>query len=194
MSTDKTTRERAAGRPARRAAGSRPSTARRPAARAPRAASGRSSRQTGPSEGVAEKIAGAVKDGVSDPRATLAAHRVPVLVAGVVLILIVALYGPACGLYQAWRENGVLQAEEARSSAESAELEGDIDTLMTEDGIKDEARRRGYVDEGETRIIVDDGGSAEDEPADDAQGDDTPWYLGVTDFIFQYHPSDEGER
>lgn len=116
----------------------------------------------------------------------MAAHRVPLIVAGVALVLIVALYGPTCGLYQAWRENGVLQAEQARASEESAELESDINTLMTEDGIKDEARRRGYVEEGETRIVVD-GAEQEEGTADDARTDETPWYLSVADFIFQYH-------
>ena len=81
-----------------------------------------------------------------DLKATIAAHRVPVIAGVVVLALFVAMYGPACGLYQAWRENGLLQAEQERTSSESSELEGDISSLMTEEGIKDEARRK-YINE-----------------------------------------------
>ena len=172
MSENTTRRTRGTTRPTRRAKSSRQT--RRPA-------------ETRPSRPAAlDRVGEAVKRGASDPRSTVAAHRVPLIAVGVVLVLVVALYGPACGLYQAWRENGVLQAEQARASEESAELESDINTLMTEDGIKDEARRRGYVEEGETRIVVD-GAEQDEDASDDAQPDETPWYLSVADFMFQYH-------
>ena len=94
------------------------------------------------------------------------------------------------------RENGALQAEQAQASAESEELEGDISSLMTEEGIKDEARRRGYVEEGETRVVVEGAGEeGSDETATSGDAtDDTPWYLRVADFVFQYRTSDEGEK
>lgn len=122
--------------------------------------------------------------------ATLAAHRTPVIACAVLLALFVALYGPACGLYQAWRENGELRAEQERSSSESSELEGDISSLMSEEGIKDEARRHGYVEEGETRIVVE-GAEEEGSQTDEAQDDEVPWYLRVGDFVFQYHEDSE---
>lgn len=172
MSENATRRTRDAARPTRRAKS--PRQTRRPV-------------ETPPSRPAAlDRVGEAVRRGAADPRSAMAAHRVPLIVAGVALVLIVALYGPTCGLYQAWRENGVLQAEQARASEESAELESDINTLMTEDGIKDEARRRGYVEEGETRIVVD-GAEQDEDASDDVQPDETPWYLSVADFIFQYH-------
>lgn len=125
----------------------------------------------------------------------VSAHRI-LLAAGVaVVVVLAALYAPTCGLYQAWREHGLLQAEQAQAATESAELESDIDALMTEDGIKDEARKRGYVEEGETRIVVNGASSDEDASADqDAQDDAdvTPWYLELADAIFQYDADDEG--
>lgn len=142
--------------------------------------------------GAAGRAAEALRDGVPGLRTFLGAHRVPAICCLVAAVVVAALYGPACDLYRAWRDNGVKAAEASALTAESEEVQGDIDTLMTEDGIKDEARRRGYVDEGETRIVVE-GGEEQDDPAD-AQADETPWYLGVGDFIFQYHPSGEGEQ
>ena len=145
--------------------------------------------------GAGEKV-GAVRERLRDPRSLLSEHRGAVVACAAALVLLVALYGPACGFYQAWRENGVLQAEQARASAESEELEGDISSLMTEEGIKDEARRRGYVEEGETRIIVEGAGEegTGETASDGSSADDTPWYLRAADFVFQYRPSDEGEK
>lgn len=142
-----------------------------------------------------------MRERLRDPRSLLSEHRGAVVACAAALVLLVALYGPACGFYQAWRENGVLQAEQARASAESEELEGDISSLMTEEGIKDEARRRGYVEEGETRIIVEGAGEegtgeegTGETASDGSSADDTPWYLRAADFVFQYRPSDEGEK
>lgn len=168
------------------------------AAKAPAARRGAPSRDDAPArpsalDGVRGKL-GAAGEAVRDPRALVAGHRVAVVAVAAALVLFVALYGPACGLYQAWRENGVLLAEQERASAESEELEGDISTLMTEDGIKDEARRRGYVEEGETRIVVEGAESEDDASADENETEETPWYLSVGDFLFQYHPSEEGEK
>ena len=61
---------------------------------------------------------------------------------------------------------------------------------MSEEGIKDEARRHGYVEEGETRIVVE-GAEEEGSQTDDAQDDEVPWYLRVGDFVFQYHEDSE---
>ena len=120
-----------------------------------------------------------------DLRDLAARFRTPLIVAAAVLVVLVVLYGPACSLYQAWRTNTALQERDAQATSETDELEGDINGLMTEEGIKDEARRRGYVDEGETRIVV------EGEQTDDDQGaqqDDAqrPWYLVLGDFVFRY--------
>ncbi|MBM6775390.1 hypothetical protein H9X80_07520 [Olsenella profusa] len=101
--------------------------------------------------------------------------------------MVAALYGPAKDCYGAWRRNASLQETQSQQSSEQAELQGDVSALMTEEGIKDEARRRGYVDEGETGVVVK-GLSDDSDAADDAgPSEETPWYLAVGDFIFQYH-------
>lgn len=191
---------RSSARPTRR---TRARSAARPAAEADKAAAKKAplrvagARPSHPEalRGAGEKV-GAVRERLRDPRSLLSEHRGAVVACAAALVLLVALYGPACGLYQAWRENGVLQAEQARASAESEELEGDISSLMTEEGIKDEARRRGYVEEGETRIIVEGAGEegTGETASDGSSADDTPWYLRAADFVFQYRPSDEGEK
>lgn len=191
---------RSSARPTRR---TRARSAARPAAEADKAAAKKAplrvagARPSRPEalRGAGEKV-GAVRERLRDPRSLLSEHRGAVVACAAALVLLVALYGPACGFYQAWRENGVLQAEQARASAESEELEGDISSLMTEEGIKDEARRRGYVEEGETRIIVEGAGEegTGETASDGSSADDTPWYLRAADFVFQYRPSDEGEK
>ena len=191
---------RSSARPTRR---TRARSAARPAAEADKAAAKKAplrvagARPSRPEalRGAGEKV-GAVRERLRAPRSLLSEHRGAVVACAAALVLLVALYGPACGFYQAWRENGVLQAEQARASAESEELEGDISSLMTEEGIKDEARRRGYVEEGETRIIVEGAGEegTGETASDGSSADDTPWYLRAADFVFQYRPSDEGEK
>ena len=129
---------------------------------------------------------GSVKEKATsfDARAFIISFKVPLAIVAAVLILIAALYGPARGYYSAWRTNGILQATHERETAEGEQLESDVNALMTEEGIKDEARKKGYVDEGELRLEVEgiDTEGKEEEP----EVEETPWYLLVTDFIFQY--------
>lgn len=189
MSEDKT-RTRASARTTKRASaakgGDAPKTARRTSgpARRPVGASSRMGRDGSP----APKL---TADGLRD---FASSHRVPLVALLVAAFVVVTLYGPACSLYQAWRDNGMLTTRQAQASAESEQLESDINSLMTEDGIKDEARERGYVEEGETRIVVE-GLDAEEDSTVDAQTDasDIPWYLRVTDFIFRYDAQDASE-
>lgn len=138
---------------------------------------------------------GSTRDGGSSaPRLTPDAardfashHRAPLIAVVVAVFVVVALYGPFRSLYQAWRDNGMLLEQQVQTDEESAELEGDINSLMTEDGIKDEARERGYVESGETRIVVEGLDAEDDASADEQDGESgTPWYLRVTDFLFQY--------
>lgn len=164
-------------RPESRGGSRRPSGRPAPSGRAARAGgSGRGARTSG----------GPLANLPVDPRSFVARFRVPLIVAAVVLVTVVALYGPAKDCYAAWRHNGALQEEQAQESGEQAEIQGDVDALMTEEGIRDEARRRGYVDEGETGVVVK--GLSEDPETSESETttDERPWYLGIGDFIFQY--------
>lgn len=111
--------------------------------------------------------------------------RVAFAVAAAVIVVIAALYSPAQGLYCAWRDNVVRQQELAELTEANEEYQTDIDRLQTREGIEDEARRRGYVAEGESEIVVD-GTLPEDEEQDDAETEDVPWYVALGDLVFQY--------
>lgn len=119
--------------------------------------------------------------------------RVPVIVCAAVLVALALLYGPARDLYCAWRENGALQEQDVKTLSEKEQIQEDISDLTSKDGIKDQARELGYVEDGETRIIVE-GGDEPEEPDvvtshDNDEGDDNG-YLGFFDFFFGY----EGEQ
>lgn len=138
-----------------------------------------------PSLGDVASGVGSVADGVKsfDLREFCSRFRVPLVVIAVLLVLFVALYGPAKGYYSAWRTNGILLAEHKKETAEGEQLEDDVNALMTEQGIKDEARKKGYVDEGE-KIVVVEGLEPEEEPEEAPESD--PWYLELGDLVFQY--------
>ena len=123
----------------------------------------------------------------ADPAALLARFKVPLVVAAVVLVLFVALYGPACNVYQQWRIEGARKYTLAELDESNSSYQDDIDRLQTREGIEDEARRRGYVSEGEKTLVVEglEGEDSEDTPTEDT-APEKPWYLGITDFIFQY--------
>lgn len=119
--------------------------------------------------------------------------RVPVIVCAAVLVALALLYGPARDLYCAWRENGALQEQDVKTLSEKEQIQEDISDLTSKDGVKDQARELGYVEDGETRIIVE-GGEEPEEPDvvashDDDEGEDRG-YLGFFDFFFGY----EGEQ
>ncbi|WP_129583829.1 hypothetical protein [Thermophilibacter mediterraneus] len=122
-----------------------------------------------------ERLAGAVSW-------AMGARRLLVCV-GVALVVLVALYGPARDLYCAWRLQDGKQETLDGLNQSIDEYQQDIDRLQTREGIEDEARKRGYVSEGETGVIAE--GLPEDQEAEEAPAE-LPWYLAVGDFVFQY--------
>lgn len=127
-------------------------------------------------------------------------HRVACIVVVVIIALVVALYPPAKALYGANRTNAVLAERLDAATSSATQLQGEVDSLMTREGIEDEARRRGYVGEGETAVDVDgvaDSGSATtDESVTGGSSQTTdaqePWYVSALDFFFGYDPSTQG--
>ena len=104
-------------------------------------------------------------------------------------IVFLMLYGPLCDWYAAWRTNLRLQASYAQVFDEQTELQNDVNSLRTREGIEDEARRQGLVGEGETRVVV------ENLPGDDVvvtadaapeEAPEDPWYLLFLDSVFGY--------
>lgn len=110
--------------------------------------------------------------------------KAPLAVLVVVLVVVVALYAPAKGLYAAWRTNEARQAQLDELNASNEGYRSDISRLQTREGIEDEARKRGYVNEGETSVIVE--GLPTEDGSSDAAPAEVPWYIALGDFVFQY--------
>lgn len=110
--------------------------------------------------------------------------RVPVIVVAALVVVLAALYAPAQGLYRAWRDQGAQQATLDELNQSIEEYQGDIDRLQTREGIEDEARKRGYVAEGETGVTVE--GLPQEDSSQDDPAPATPWYLVLGDLVFQY--------
>ena len=110
--------------------------------------------------------------------------RVPLVVLVVLRVVAGALDPPAQDLYCAWRDQEAHEQQLETLNEDISQYQGDIDRLQTREGIEDEARKRGYVAEGETSLVVE--GLPEDEGEDQDDTPDKPWYLALGDFIFQY--------
>ncbi len=159
--------------------------------------------ESGPVSGVADKVDGvaagatsAASDTASRAEEFASAHRLPVIIAAVVIATVVMLYGPACNLYAAWRSGLDLQATYDATTQSNDQLTSDVNALMTPEGVQDLARERGYVGEGETGVVVE--GLSDDSTEATPMGTgtvvsaDVPWYVGVADTIFQYHAGSTG--
>ena len=140
------------------------------------------------------------------PRSKAAAPRFglrPALLAiVVVLVLGVTVYPPLQAYYSALRSNGALSEHLDDVTASNASMQDQVDSLMTREGIEDEARRRGYVAEGDTAVdmsgVQDSSDPSTDTTVrvsgtDDASGQQQePWYIKLFDVVFRYDPSAEG--
>lgn len=117
-------------------------------------------------------------------RGQLKSHKRPLIVLAVILVVAAALYAPARTYYSAWRTNGILQSSYDAIDQSNSELQSDNSRLMSSEGIQDEARKRGYVSEGETGVKVE--GLDESSSSSDSSSDSDPWYITVLDFVFSY--------
>lgn len=128
------------------------------------------------------------------------AHRALSIAMATVLVAVAMLYPPARAYYAAARVNSVLSSQLYDVNASNDNLQSDVSSLMTKEGIEDEARRRGYVSKGDTAVdmsgVSDSGGATSDQAS--ATSDDTassaaePWYLSALDAFFGYDPSTQG--
>lgn len=128
------------------------------------------------------------------------AHRALFIAMATVLVAVAMLYPPARAYYAAVRVNSVLSSQLSDVNASNDSLQSDVSSLMTKEGIEDEARRRGYVSKGDTAVdmsgVSDSGGATSDQAS--ATSDDTassaaePWYLSALDALFGYDPSTQG--
>ena len=116
--------------------------------------------------------------------------RAALLVLALFVGLVLAMYGPAKTYYCAWRKGQDLQAQLDATNASNDQLKADIQNYMTPEGIEDEARRRGYVSEGETKVVVEGLDEDADGSTPSADGSDQqaeqPWYIELGDKVFHY--------
>ena len=117
-------------------------------------------------------------------RGQLKSYRRPLIVLAVILVVVAALYAPARTYYSAWRTNGILQSSKDAIDQSNSAYESDNSRLMSSEGIQDEARKRGFVSEGETGVKVE--GLDESSSSSDSSSDSDPWYITVLDFVFSY--------
>ena len=117
-------------------------------------------------------------------RGQLKSHKRPLIVLAVILVVAAALYAPARTYYSAWRTNGILQSSKDAIDQSNSAYESDNSRLMSSEGIQDEARKRGFVSEGETGVKVE--GLDESSSSSDLSSDSDPWYITVLDFVFSY--------
>lgn len=121
------------------------------------------------------------------------------------LVLVVAvcagLYPPLRSLYSAYRTNDILQQQVAIRKQYNDALEGEVNQLLSKEGIEAAAREQGMVMPGEKTITVEGADIEDDEAADDpdtpstsaeveaaerAVMQNTPWYLQMLDALFFY--------
>ena len=119
---------------------------------------------------------------------------------GVMFVLIVALtvvmlFAPIRDLYIANRRLDTLQETYDALLAENDSIRSELESLQSREGIENEARARarGYVEPGETKVVVNGLPEDESDPAADAVHDielpdNRPWYIRTLDAVFGYEP------
>jgi cell division protein FtsB len=122
----------------------------------------------------------------------------PVLIAAIIVALALSmLYVPVRNLYIANRRTEVLEQTYGVLMDENEQLESEVAYLQTEEGVETEARKHGYVAQGETKVRVE--GLPEDNSdeqelilrvGDVELPDERPWYTRLTDAIFGYDPTE----
>ncbi len=126
------------------------------------------------------------------------AHRALLIALAVVVVLLLVFYPPVRSLYGASRTNAILSAQLSEATSTRDTLQDQVDSLMTREGIEDEARRRGYITEGDTAVdmsgVEDADSAASDSTVSETSSDSTedPWYIQALDFIFCYDASTQG--
>ncbi|MBQ9058020.1 MAG: septum formation initiator family protein [Atopobiaceae bacterium] len=118
-----------------------------------------------------------------------AARRIALAVAACVLV-VGFLYQPMRNLYVAQRQEQILTTRLEYIKSENEELENRLNTLQSREGIETEARKRGYVYEGEQLVDVV-GLPEEENPPASAKIEPTQesnLITNVLDFAFAFNP------
>lgn len=115
-------------------------------------------------------------------------HPGALFAVAIALMVALMMYGPVRNYYVAMRSGQDLQARYDALVEQNDAIREDLGRLQSQEGIEDEAHRRGYVKDGETGVITE-GLPEEDlnELLGDIELEDTrPWYIRVLDLVFFY--------
>lgn len=124
-----------------------------------------------------------------------AAVRPTLITLGVLAFVCFALYGPARDYYVAQRTSEALSEQLSSINSTNDSLRQDVQALQTREGIEDEARKKGYVENGDTPLTVTgipDDSSSSSSSADAStasSNEDLPWYKQALDWVFGYSAS-----
>lgn len=113
-----------------------------------------------------------------------------VLACALIAFTVLMLYAPVRDLYVTNRKLDALQETYDALLAENDSIRNELEALQTREGIENEARERGYVLPGETKVVIDNltDDMLEEPTSADEQVDTRPWYTRVLDAIFGYEP------
>ena len=116
------------------------------------------------------------------------AHARALVVIGIAVAFVALLYVPVRSYYVAMRTNQDLQRIADAYEQQNQALLQEIMRLHSQEGIEDEAHKRGLGYEDETTVTVE---GVEDDALPEELGeiqleDDRAWYVKVLDFLFVY--------
>lgn len=133
-------------------------------------------------------------DALEAPLGWISVHRALAIIALTVTLVVSMLLGPVRTYYVACRTGQDLQAYQEVLQGKNDDLRQDISRLQTQEGIEDEARKRGYVGEGETSLNVeglDTGQTQATDPSAKPTYEDTrDWTTRLLDALFGYDPKE----
>lgn len=120
-------------------------------------------------------------------------HRRLVVALASVIVVAAMILGPVRTYYQACRAGQDLQMRQDVLAGKNEDLRSDIKRLQTQEGIEDEARKRGYVGEGENSLTVEglDTGETQADPSAKLTFEDTrDLPTRLLDGLFGYDPEE----
>ena len=141
------------------------------------------------------EIPGAFLSALGSGFGALGTHPRSVFVLIMMLLTGAMLFAPLRDLYVANRKIETLQATYDQLVEENDDIRHQLEMLQTQEGVEDEARSRGYVGPGETKVVVE--GLEDEEPGrahaldvipEDDIPDTRPWYVILLDRLFDYDP------
>ena len=159
---------------------------------APYGLPGAASRRRSVSAGLAA-IPQAIGSALGGAGQLVASHLRGLAVMATMALLVFMLFTPVRNLYVAHRQLDRLQQTYDALLAENEQIRGELESLQTREGIENEARARGYVEVGETKVVVEGLPEEESTSLADTIGDvevheERAWYTVLFDTVFGYDP------